>query len=147
MEYIRSADLLFFLFGIPAAIIDYRSGRIPDILSVPLIAALLVFRIIGGEYALPALAVGLAGAPSVLRLAAGRGGIGGGDLKLSAALGLYLPGFGWIPALAVAALAGLTLCPRRGSNTVRTERRIAFAPCLVAGAAAVRIATALLPPL
>ncbi len=119
------------------AVIDLRSFRIPDVLSLPLIAAglLLAPPLRGG-----ALADHLIGAAVAYALFAAIGavhfrrrgveGLGLGDAKLFAAGGAWL---GWqaLPALLlVAALGGLAF-----ALTFRRGQVLAFGPWLALGIA------------
>ncbi len=112
------------------ALIDARTQRIPDRLSLPLIASGLVWSALA-EQPLLSHAIGAAAGYAAL---AGFGwlffrlrsheGLGLGDAKLFAAGGAWL---GWQPlplVLLVAALGGL------GYALVSARRRIAFGPWL-----------------
>jgi len=138
---------------------DLRWRRLPDPLTLPAYpaaAALLAagaLAIPGGtRHFLSALA-GLAVAWLFFALLAGihPAGLGGGDVKLSGVLGLYL---GWLGASAVAAgllgafvlaaLAGLGLIAA-GRATRKTQ--IPFGPFMLASAIAVIAASGLVPAL
>ncbi|MGM7700001.1 prepilin peptidase [Microbacterium sp. A84] len=92
--------------------------------SAPLVSALIGMLILGGFYA-------------VMR-ATSRGGIGGGDVKLAAVIGLVLGWHGW-QALAVGAASAfvlgafyaLALMALRRANR---STRIAFGPWMIIGA-------------
>ncbi len=82
------------LASVAAAATDLRSGRIPNWLTLPLVAlGLLVNAAMRGRWGATESAVGLllcAGVPwAVFRISGGRG-IGGGDVKLFGALGSLL---------------------------------------------------------
>jgi leader peptidase (prepilin peptidase) / N-methyltransferase len=138
---------------------DLRWRRLPDPLTLPAYpaaAALLAagaLAIPGGtRHFLSALA-GLAASWLFFALLAGiyPAGLGGGDVKLSGVLGLYL---GWLGASAVAAgllgafvlaaLAGLGLIAA-GRATRKTQ--IPFGPFMLASAIAVIAASGLVPAL
>lgn len=113
------------------AAIDARTRRIPDRLSLPLVAAGLGLAALAGDGSLPARVIGAAA--GYLALAGfgwlhfrlrGQEGLGLGDAKLFAAGGAWL---GWQPlplVLLVAALGGI------GFALATRSRRIAFGPWL-----------------
>jgi leader peptidase (prepilin peptidase) / N-methyltransferase len=138
---------------------DLRWRRLPDPLTLPAYpaaAALLAAGALaipgGARHFLSALA-GLAAAWLFFALLAGihPAGLGGGDVKLSGVLGLYL---GWLGAAAVAAgllgafvlaaLAGLGLIAA-GRATRKTQ--IPFGPFMLASAVLVIAASGLVPAL
>lgn len=122
------------------AMIDARSFRIPDTLSVPLILAglpvawlwpqpVFSYHLIGGGIGYGSLA--LIGAWYFSRHA--REGLGLGDAKLFAAAGVWL---GWpsLPAvLLIAALGGLAHALWAKTHAPDHDGRIAFGPWLAAG--------------
>jgi leader peptidase (prepilin peptidase) / N-methyltransferase len=119
------------------AVIDFRTYRIPDWLSLPLIAAGLLWAALEGERPWSAYLIGAGAGYASLALfgevyfrARGREGLGLGDAKLFAAGGAWL---GWqaLPVLlAIAATAGLAfaLATRR-----RAVSAVAFGPWLAVG--------------
>jgi leader peptidase (prepilin peptidase)/N-methyltransferase len=123
------------------AAIDLRIYRLPDTLTLGLVAAGLLSTALLQRDALPDRLVGAAAGYAVLAAAAwlyhrlrGRHGLGLGDAKLLAAAGAWL---GWraLPAvLLVAALAGLAwaalLARREGKFDATTP--LAFGPALAA---------------
>ncbi|XBS69468.1 A24 family peptidase [Acerihabitans sp. KWT182] len=127
--------LLFGWFLLTLGWIDYFTLRLPDKLTGPLLACGLANHItMGGLGA--ALYEGMLGAISGGALLAlvrylfqrikGYEGMGGGDVKLLAALGAWL---GWqpLPALCFgASLCGLTVYAFSG----RKREKIPFGPCL-----------------
>jgi leader peptidase (prepilin peptidase)/N-methyltransferase len=135
------------LLGVGAwlVVIDARTHRLPNRIVLPLGAGLVV--LIGAE----ALAIGdatrfgqallgmviLAGFYALLNLAGG--GVGGGDVKLSAVIGLVLAWHGW-QALAVGAAAAFLLgavyaLMLMSLRRARRNTRIAFGPWMIIGAA------------
>jgi leader peptidase (prepilin peptidase)/N-methyltransferase len=123
---------------IAIAVIDLRSFRIPDVLSLPLIAAGLVLAwvqpLMPFWHHLIGAAVGfalLAGVGEWYFRQQGVDGLGLGDAKLFAAAGAWL---GWqaLPAvLLIAALGGLGFALRQRGATRGTA--IAFGPWLALG--------------
>lgn len=126
-------------------VIDARTHRLPNRIVLPtlgaLLALILIEAVITGEWwTLIRAAAGmliLGGFYAVLRSMSG-GGVGGGDVKLAAAIGLVLGWHGW-QALAVGAAAAfvlgavfaLTLMAFRRANR---STRIAFGPWMIIGA-------------
>jgi prepilin signal peptidase PulO-like enzyme (type II secretory pathway) len=128
--------IAFTATALPIVIIDLRTYRIPDILSlggftiIALIDALMAPRALPMNLLAAALAAAL-----FLALRAATRGLGLGDVKLAALIGLLVGPMGLIPAFLVAALGGLVfaaysiLIRKRGAR-----ERVPFAPFLVAGA-------------
>ncbi len=127
------------LFPMLAAlcVIDLREHRLPDTLTLPLIALGLVLAVVGAGVAPRDAALGaLAGFAVFWALGEvyyrrrGVDGLGLGDAKLLAAAGAWL---GWraLPLLVLAAALGAlaaALAARRSA-----DRQIAFGPWLAAG--------------
>jgi leader peptidase (prepilin peptidase)/N-methyltransferase len=118
---------------------DLRTRLVPDVpLAVGLLLAIGVVAVSGPEQLPERLAAG-AGAGGFLLAAAliRPNGMGLGDVKLAAVLGVYL-GFAVVEAIVVAfsagSLVGLGLIARHGWSA--RSRTIAFAPCLALGAVA-----------
>jgi leader peptidase (prepilin peptidase) / N-methyltransferase len=120
------------------ALVDAEHGRLPDVLTLPLLALGLAAAALAP---LPGLASPLDSALGaalgflvfylVARLYAawrGRPGLGLGDAKLLAALGAWLGVAGLAPLILTAALAGLGVALASGKR--RPEDAIAFGPCL-----------------
>ena len=102
----HAPQLAALLLGAIAAPIDLRTGRIPDRLTLPvLFAAPLIAGLADGVLGLASSLLGLALAAAVPLAAHARGAMGGGDVKLFAALGALL---GASDALAIE-LAALSL--------------------------------------
>lgn len=118
-----------------AAVFDFRCGLIFDRLTLPMAACALCFRLADGE-TVSRLVLGLlaGGAPLLAVRVLSRGGLGGGDVKLAAAGGLWLGWQGATVALALAfwggglAATGLLLSGRR-----RGQDEMAFGPFLAFG--------------
>ena len=120
------------------ALIDLRSWRLPDALTLPLIAAGIAAAALGMLptvdlfHALAGAAVGylaLAGIGWAYRRLRGRDGLGLGDAKLLAAAGAWL-GVESLPWLVlIAAVLGLALALAR-TQPVRAETAVPFGPPL-----------------
>lgn len=126
-------------------VIDARTHRLPDRIVLPTLAALAVLVVVdaavtGRSDALVRAAVGmliLGCFYAVLRLIS-RSGMGGGDVKLAAVIGLVLGWHGWqalvvgaASAFVLGALYALTLIVLRRADG---STRIAFGPWMIAGA-------------
>lgn len=120
------------------ALIDAEHGRLPDVLTLPLVVAglgaaiFLPLRGLAGPLASGLGAVvGFTLFASVARLYRawrGRVGLGGGDAKLLAALGAWLGLEGLAPVILVAALLALGFALSSGLR--RVEDALAFGPWL-----------------
>jgi len=135
------------LIGVGAwlLVIDARTHRLPNRIVLPLGAALLVLMGIeawatGDAWTLGRALVGmviLGGFYALLNLAGG--GVGGGDVKLAAVIGLVLAWHGW-QALAVGATTAFLLGAVYALLLMSLRRahrstRIAFGPWMIIGAA------------
>jgi prepilin peptidase CpaA len=97
-------------FTLAAAVIDYRTQKIPNWLTVPSAIAALLFHLVSGGgtgflWALAGFAVGFA----LLILPWILGGGGMGDVKLLAALGTWLGPIGILPAFGLGAACALIM--------------------------------------
>ncbi len=121
------------------AIIDWRSWRLPDLLTLPLLVAALAWTAwwMPDAIADHALAAalgwgGLAGLGWAYRRLRGRSGLGLGDAKLlgagGAAVGLGALG----PCLLLAALLGLAVAAVRLGRSARATSAVPFGPALAA---------------
>jgi len=144
-SWLLPGELLFVWTLVVLALIDAATRRIPNRLTYPLTPALLVLlaggALIAGlpEVALRALLGGVAagGALLLLALIAPRG-MGMGDVKLAAFIGIGLGALGW-PEVVVGLLGGFLLGGVAGvallATGVRTRKdMIPFGPYLAAGA-------------
>ena len=92
-------------FTLTAAVIDVRTRRLPNWLTVPAFAAALLFHLVtGGVPGLLGSLAGFAVGFSILFVLWLVGGGGGGDVKLMGAVGAWL---GWKTTLAVFVLSTL----------------------------------------
>lgn len=131
--------------GVWLLVIDARTHRLPNRIVLPTLAALLA--LVGIDALVTAQSENLVGAVigmlvlggvyAVLR-ATSRGGIGGGDVKLAAVIGLVLGWHGWqalaigaASAFVLGALYALALMAFRRANR---STRIAFGPWMIIGA-------------
>ncbi|WP_460794832.1 prepilin peptidase [Microbacterium sp. GXF0217] len=130
--------------GIWLIIIDARTHRLPNRIVLPVGAVLLALvgieALAAGEpeSLVRAVAGGLilGGFYAVLNLAGG--GVGGGDVKLAAVIGLVLAWHGWqvlivgaAAAFVLGAVYALVLMAMRRANR---STRIAFGPWMIVGA-------------
>ncbi len=125
---------------VPVVVSDVRRRLIPDVVLAPGALVALGLLVLTRPQALPEhlAAAGAAGAFFAGAALARPEGLGAGDVKLAAVMGLYL-GRAVAPALVVAllagALAGAAIVMRRG---FRAGRRVTvpFAPFLAVGGVA-----------
>jgi leader peptidase (prepilin peptidase)/N-methyltransferase len=119
-----------------AAAIDARTQWLPDVLTLPLLWAGLVFGALGtGDVSLAYRIFAIVGVYLTLRAVAqgffllrGVHGLGGGDIKLLAALAAWLP----LSSVAYVLLIGSAL-QLAGMALTRT-RQSSFGPCLCVAA-------------
>jgi leader peptidase (prepilin peptidase)/N-methyltransferase len=136
--------------GLWLAIVDARTYRLPNEIVYPLGIAVLGINF--------SLAIALGDLDRLLWSAAGAlgmglfylllglgGGVGLGDVKLAAVLGLYLGWYGWEAPVAATVAAYLLAAPQAIAVTVIRRRhpernpRVAFGPYLIAGAVIVAL--------
>jgi leader peptidase (prepilin peptidase)/N-methyltransferase len=135
---VSPAGILLACALLAIAVVDFRTLRIPDWLSLPLVGLGLLRTGLAEPASWPAhLVGGLVGYVSLAAFGAlffrlrGRDGLGLGDAKLFAAGGAWL---GWqaLPlVLAVAATTGLVFALATWRN--RSGRQLAFGPWLALG--------------
>jgi len=132
--------------GLWLIVIDARTHRLPNRIVLPALGALVLLVIVealitgDGGRMLRALLGGLAlGVFYAILHLASRQGMGGGDVKLAAVIGLVLAWHGWQTLLLGAAAAFLlgALCALALMLARRANRstRIAFGPWMIIGAA------------
>jgi prepilin signal peptidase PulO-like enzyme (type II secretory pathway) len=127
--------VVFTAFALPISVIDLRRFRIPDKLSFPCFFLLLLLYCVLGREQLPnVLAAALTGLLLFYAIRLGSRGLGWGDVKYAAVIGLFcgVPGiFAAFFFAALSALAAVLVWPsRRGPR----RQPIPFAPFLSAGA-------------
>jgi len=132
--------------GLWLIVIDARTHRLPNHIVLPALGALVLLVIVealitgDGGRMLRALLGGLAlGVFYAILHLASRQGMGGGDVKLAAVIGLVLAWHGWqtlllgaAAAFLLGALYALALMLARRANR---STRIAFGPWMIIGAA------------
>jgi leader peptidase (prepilin peptidase)/N-methyltransferase len=136
------------LLGIGAwlIVVDIGTHRLPDRIVLPTLAGALLLALAGALFAeMGSRMVGalwgmllLGGFYALLR-ALGRGGMGGGDVKLAALIGVVLGWHGW-QALAVGAAAAFVLGAGYALALILLRRAtgstpIAFGPWMILGGA------------
>jgi leader peptidase (prepilin peptidase)/N-methyltransferase len=130
---------------VAAAVVDARTRRLPDILTLPLIAmGLLAAWAVGLPLWLHVLGAALgyllmAGLELGYRRVRGRDGLGRGDAKLLAAGGAWCGALGLAPVLLIASASGLlfVLVLRIAGRAMAPDAAIAFGPFLAFGIALV----------
>jgi len=137
--------LALFAVACRLVVVDIRTHRLPDRIVLPTLAALLVLTAAdalasGTSEPLTRAAFGmliLGGFYAMLRLL-GREGMGGGDVKLAAVIGLVLGWHSWqalavgaASAFVLGALYALVLMAMRAADR---STRIAFGPWMILGA-------------
>ena len=134
------------IVGIRLIVIDARTHRLPNRIVLPTLGAVVLLVVIDaiatgeGERMLRSLLGGLllGGFYALMRVLS-RQGVGGGDVKLAAVIGVVLGWHGWttlmvgaLAAFVLGALYALVLMAMRRANR---STRIAFGPWMIIGAA------------
>ncbi len=135
---------ILFVVGCRLIVIDMRSHRLPNRIVLPTLAGILVLVLIDSlvtgrtEAAVRGVMgmLALGGFYALLRLVS-RDGMGGGDVKLAAVIGLVLAWHGW-SSLVVGAAAAFVLGALFAAALVIARRadgstRIAFGPWMIIG--------------
>ncbi|MEJ1091551.1 A24 family peptidase [Microbacterium istanbulense] len=137
--------LVLAIIGIRLIVIDARTHRLPNRIVLPTLGVLVLLVVLegvltgDGERMLRALLGGLAlgGFYAIMRLAS-RQGIGGGDVKLAAVIGVVLAWHGWttllVGALAAFFLGAVYALVLMGMKRANRSTRIAFGPWMIIGA-------------
>jgi leader peptidase (prepilin peptidase)/N-methyltransferase len=122
------------------AILDFKTMRLPDSITLSLLAAGLATAaiLVPTELADHLLGAVLGYASLTLLAIAyenvrGRVGLGGGDAKLFAAIGAWVGWQGLPSVLLISGLAGLAYALLRGRGRLRPHERIPFGPALALG--------------
>lgn len=126
-------------------VIDLRTHRLPDRIVLPTLGVLLLLAVVDAALTndtAPLIRGGaglliLGGFYALLRLIS-RDGMGGGDVKLAAAIGLVLGWHGWqelvVGTVAAFMLGALFACGLMLLRRADGATRIAFGPWMIAGA-------------
>ena len=143
-----AAAALFFWMLIALAVIDFETGYLPDVLTLPLLALGLIANAAGMFTPLIDAAIGAVfgfGAFWLIgfafKKARGIEGLGQGDAKLLAALGAWLGWQALAPIVFIAALmalVGVGLAALLGQKVTR-ETPLPFGPALAAAGAVVMV--------
>lgn len=134
------AGIFLFSFSLVLALIDLRHFLIPNCLVISLLLAGIVYQIFWGELSLLQLFLGMVVGfvvPLVIALFSG-GGMGGGDIKLCAAMGLWLGYPAIIYAMFIGALLGSIIGILLMVFKIKTRKDpIPFGPFLMLGLLAI----------
>lgn len=142
---VMTVHLALFVIACRLVVIDIRTHRLPNRIVLPTLAALVVLggvdaMVTGDSTSMIRAAWGmliLGGFYAALRLLS-REGMGGGDVKLAAVIGLILGWHSW-QALAVGAASAFVLGALFAVSLMALRRadgstRIAFGPWMILGA-------------
>ena len=138
--------------GIVLVAIDATTRRLPDAVLAPTLAVVLVLLVVAGivdhrpSELVAALSGGAAAFAGYSLLALVSAGLGFGDCKLAAVLGLVLGWFGWDALVAGVTLgfvlAALYLLPRMLTGRFSRSEQIPLAPFMLVGAFTVLLVVA-----
>lgn len=134
---LRAAGAVLAVFLVLLAVFDGHYGFLHDRLLLPLGGLGLALEALGllpwGVAAAAAAAAAAGGAFFLLRFIS-RGGLGWGDVKFAAVLGLWLGGRGTLVAVSLAVLLGGILSAMLLLKGWGSKRAVPFGPFLSAGA-------------
>jgi leader peptidase (prepilin peptidase)/N-methyltransferase len=131
-------DLVLVAFLVPLTLVDLAVRLLPNRLTGPAAVVAIVFGTLldpGGEPE-RLIAAAVAGGGFLLTAIVNPAGMGMGDVKLVAVLGLFLGGevaVAIFVALVAGVVAGLTIMARKGARAGR-KTAVAFGPFLALGA-------------
>lgn len=141
------AYLYLGVVGVALASIDLDVHRLPDVLVLPSVPAVLVLLLVPSAVSGQWGALGRAALAGVVLFAGyfvlmivspGGGGLGFGDVKLALVLGVLLGWVGWGPVIvsvmAAFVLGGLVSVVLLALRRVSRQSSIAFGPAMIAGA-------------
>lgn len=138
--------LVLAVVGIRLIVIDARTHRLPNRIVLPTLGAVVVLAVVDGlvtgegERMLRSLLGGLilGGFYALMRVMS-RQGVGGGDVKLAAVIGVVLGWHGWatlmVGAFAAFLLGSLYAIVLMVLRRADRSTRIAFGPWMIIGAA------------
>ena len=138
--------LVLAVVGIRLIVIDARTHRLPNRIVLPTLGAVVVLAVVDGlvtgegERMLRSLLGGLilGGFYALMRVMS-RQGVGGGDVKLAAVIGVVLGWHGWatllVGAFAAFLLGSLYAIVLMALRRADRSTRIAFGPWMIIGAA------------
>ena len=133
-KYFLLPFIIFSVFAFPVSIIDIKTRRIPDVLSVSCFLLVFIARLYHSPETMPSFLVAALFAFALFFcIALGTGGLGFGDVKFAAVIGLVCVFPGVLAALFAASVLGLFAAlspPFRGPDG---PVPIPFAPFLCAG--------------
>lgn len=141
MSIVQGVVLLIVLLVLSG--IDIRQHRLPDVLTLPLVALGLTLSALHGGWIGFAMAVFAAALGFLVflaiawlyRRARGHDGLGLGDAKLLAAAGAWLGPLWLAPVVFISATTALccVLLLRLAGRTINSETRVPFGPFLACG--------------
>ena len=115
------------LLVVMAAVVDLKTREIPDWISITLVG-LAVIAYLGGWSGLSL--IGMLGGGVIGFFVSGALQLGGGDVKLLAALGMLLSPWGWLQATLWIILCGGVLA---AIALIRHQKEYAYAPAIAVG--------------
>jgi len=127
-------EVLFLGSGVLIGIIDARTHRIPDTLSLGTLLLVLSLAAIGDKSSLVERLAGMVLGFAAFYGLCRAGLMGLGDVKFSALIGVAIGPAGWMIAVCAASLLGM-LCalPQLFTGSITRRTRVAFGPFLTAG--------------
>ena len=133
-KYFLLPFIIFSVFALPVSIIDIKTRRIPDILSVPCFLLVFIARLWHSPETMPFfLAASLFAFTLFFCISLGTGGLGFGDVKFAAVIGLVCGFPGVLAALFTASVLGLIAALSPLFRAPDGTAPIPFAPFLCAG--------------
>jgi len=139
-----AAWLAVALVALPLAVIDLACLRLPDLLVLPAGLVVLALAVAFGPAGRCILAAGVLGGAYLVLALLPRSGLGYGDVKLAALLGLVLGWLGWRSVLLGAVLpyafAGPVAIAALLTHRLRRDGALPFGPYLLAGALVAAVA-------
>ncbi|GHU08182.1 prepilin peptidase [Spirochaetia bacterium] len=134
VDFIRLG--IFTAFALPASVYDIRTFRIPDVLTFPCFVLILFTHLAASEHLPAFLGSALYGAVFFLIIRRITGGLGFGDVKFAALMGLLCGFPGINAAFLIAAASGICCALLLRLLRGNAPSVLPFAPFLSFGAAA-----------